>query len=61
MKSSEANLIVKKMSLTRNKSVNDILREFAKYNIKGQVIHFWPEENEACQTILFEQSILCSE
>jgi hypothetical protein len=48
----EAKMIVKKMALVRNKTVKEIMAEYAKYNVDGKVVHYWPDENTACKTLM---------
>jgi hypothetical protein len=48
----EANRIVGKMAKERNRSSDEVLNEFMRYQKDGECQHFWPDENTACQMLL---------
>jgi hypothetical protein len=48
----EANRIVGKMAKERNRSSDEVLNEFMRYQKDGECQHFWPDENTACRMLL---------
>ena len=48
----EANRIVGKMAKERNRSSDEVLNEFLRYQKDGECQHFWPDENTACKMLL---------
>jgi len=54
METSYANHILQYMARERNVTIAEVLEEFKKYQVNGRVQHFWPDENEACATLLEE-------
>lgn len=47
-----AQQIIQHMARERNVTTSEVIQEYLKYQVNGQVKHFWPDENEACQVIL---------
>lgn len=47
-----ATRIVNKMVKERYSTVEKVLAEFLKYQVNGECIHFWPDENTACQMLI---------
>ncbi len=48
----EANRIVGNMAKERNRSSDEVLNEFMRYQKDGECQHFWPDENTACKMLL---------
>ena len=48
----EANRIVGQMAKERNRSSDEVLAEFMRYQKDGECQHFWPDENTACRMLL---------
>jgi hypothetical protein len=48
----EANRIVGNMAKERNRSSDEVLNEFLRYQKDGECQHFWPDENTACRMLL---------
>ena len=48
----EANRIVGNMAKERNRSSDEVLNEFLRYQKEGECQHFWPDENTACRMLL---------
>ena len=48
----EANRIVGNMAKERNRSSDEVLSEFLRYQKDGECQHFWPDENTACRMLL---------
>ena len=48
----EANRIVGSMAKERNRSSDEVLNEFLRYQKDGECQHFWPDENTACRMLL---------
>ena len=48
----EANRIVGNMAKERNRSSDEVLNEFLRYQKDGECQHFWPDENTACKMLL---------
>lgn len=44
--------IVNKMVKERYSTVDKVLAEFLKYQRDGECVHFWPDENTACQMLI---------
>lgn len=47
-----AEQIVNKMVKERYSTVDKVLAEFIKWQVDGEVKHFWPDENTACMMLL---------
>lgn len=47
-----ANEILQRMARESNTTVKEIIQEYLKYQVNGQVKHFWPDQNEACRFVL---------
>lgn len=52
MELDRAQTIVNKMVKERYSTVDKVLAEFIKYQKNGEVNHFWPDENTACQILI---------
>jgi hypothetical protein len=44
--------IVNKMVKERYSTVDKVLAEFLKHQRDGECVHFWPDENTACQMLI---------
>jgi hypothetical protein len=40
------------MAKERNRSSDEVLNEFLRYQKEGECQHFWPDENTACRMLL---------
>jgi len=52
MESVQMNEILQRMARERNCTVYQVIQEYLKYQLNGQVKHFWPDQNEACRSYL---------